>query len=173
MIRLIRCDLPILGPSTLGMEGEALTLLVPGSQQTAEARLIPRKRRFEWVETPSAVEENVLRKLHDYLDGTTAALEVPVHLEGTPFQRQVWELLLAIPRGEPWSYGALAVALDRPRAARAVGQAVGANPVCVVVPCHRVVGARGEITGFAYGTEMKHRLLALEAHADTRACKKA
>ncbi len=82
---------------------------------------------------------------------------------GTPFQQQVWQTLLRIPAGETRSYGRVAAAIGRPRAARAVGQAVGANPIAIIVPCHRVVGSDGSLTGFGGGVEQKRRMLEMEA----------
>ncbi|MEZ5738187.1 MAG: methylated-DNA--[protein]-cysteine S-methyltransferase [Burkholderiaceae bacterium] len=89
----------------------------------------------------------------------------PLALQGTTFQRAVWQALLDIAPGEIRTYGLLAAALGRPAAARAVGAAVGRNPVSVLVPCHRVVGAAGQLTGYAGGLARKRRLLALEARA--------
>jgi methylated-DNA-[protein]-cysteine S-methyltransferase len=85
--------------------------------------------------------------------------------EGTPFARAVWEHLLALPFGATTSYGAIAVALGRAGEARAVGEAVGANPASVLVPCHRVVGADGSLRGFRWGLELKRRWLAHEGSA--------
>ncbi|HET9626984.1 MAG TPA: methylated-DNA--[protein]-cysteine S-methyltransferase [Kofleriaceae bacterium] len=87
---------------------------------------------------------------------------LPIALIGTPFQRTVWRALLDIPYGETRSYGELARQLDRPRASRAVGAANGANPISIIVPCHRLVGSDGSLTGYAGGTAMKRGLLALE-----------
>ena len=81
---------------------------------------------------------------------------------GTPFQHSVWTLLRRIPFGETRTYGELASEIGHPGAARAVGRANGANPICVIVPCHRVIGADGGLTGFAFGADLKRRLLALE-----------
>jgi methylated-DNA-[protein]-cysteine S-methyltransferase len=81
---------------------------------------------------------------------------------GTPFQRRVWQELRAIPRGETRTYGELAVRLGKPGAARAVGAAVARNPISIVVPCHRVVGADGSLTGYAGGVERKRALLTIE-----------
>jgi O-6-methylguanine DNA methyltransferase len=83
-------------------------------------------------------------------------------LAGTPFQRKVWKRLCAIPAGKTISYGALAASIGRPSAARAVGAAVGANPVSILVPCHRVIGEDGSLTGFAHGLPMKRALLTHE-----------
>jgi len=92
-------------------------------------------------------------------------LDLTLNIEaGTPFQRRVWKTLRDIPYGETWNYGRVAALVSRPGGARAVGQAVGRNPLPILVPCHRVVGASG-LGGFSGGLEMKRRLLALEAGA--------
>lgn len=108
--------------------------------------------------------------LRAYFDGRIDALDaLPVEAGGTPFQRAVWAALRAIPVGSTCSYGALAARLGRPRASRAVGAANGLNPVAIVVPCHRVIGANGRLTGYAGGVERKRWLLAHEgALADAR-----
>lgn len=108
----------------------------------------------------------VLRQAADELDayfaGDLTGFAVPVAVDGTNFQRQVWALLLRIPYGKTASYGDLASWLDKPGASRAVGLANGRNPVSIVVPCHRVIGARGALTGYGGGIERKRALLALE-----------
>ncbi len=104
------------------------------------------------------------QQLHAYFAGSTAAFTVPLDLRGgTAFQRAVWQALLAIPRGETLSYGALGQGIGKPAAVRAVGAAVGRNPISVIVPCHRVLGADGSLTGYAGGLPRKQALLALES----------
>jgi len=105
-------------------------------------------------------------QLHAYFAGDALVFDVPLDLQGTPFQRSVWQALLAIPAGETRSYGALAKALGSASAVRAVGGAVGRNPVSVIVPCHRVVGSDGSLTGYAGGVDRKRALLALEQAAE-------
>ena len=101
--------------------------------------------------------------LRAYFDGRLDALDdLPVEAGGTPFQRAVWTALRAIPLGSTRSYGALAAHIGRPRAVRAVGAANGLNPVAIVVPCHRVIGANGRLTGYAGGIDRKRWLLAHE-----------
>lgn len=111
----------------------------------------------------SAPSERVLaqatRELEEYFAGRRTTFAVPLSPVGTSFQRIVWEALRAIPFGETRSYGALARAIDRPTASRAVGAANGANLLAILVPCHRVVGADGALTGYAGGLEMKRWLL--------------
>jgi methylated-DNA-[protein]-cysteine S-methyltransferase len=105
---------------------------------------------------------DVTRQLDEYFAGTRQDFDLTVRLDGTPFQVEVWQQLRAIPYGETISYGELARRVHRPEAARAVGSANGQNPVAIVVPCHRVIGADGSLTGFGGGLEWKQRLLDLE-----------
>lgn len=98
-----------------------------------------------------------------YFDGHPIRFDVALDLHGTPFQRRVWEALLTIPPGATTSYSRIAAACGAPRALRAVGAAIGRNPLSIVVPCHRVLGSDGSLTGYAGGVERKQALLALEA----------
>ncbi len=100
-----------------------------------------------------------------YLDGKLRQFTVPVSADGTAFQKAVWNELMKIPYGKRCTYGELAAELGRPRAARAVGAACGANPVPILVPCHRVVGAEGALGGFGAGISVKQTLLDLESRA--------
>lgn len=102
-------------------------------------------------------------QLEAFFAGERATFDLPLAASGTPFQQTVWRALLDIPYGETESYGALAARLGRPGAARAVGLANGRNPISIVVPCHRVVGASGSLTGYGGGLEAKRALLGLEA----------
>jgi methylated-DNA-[protein]-cysteine S-methyltransferase len=101
-------------------------------------------------------------QLGEYFEGKRAAFKLPLAPRGTPFQQAVWRALLAVPFGATSTYGAVAAAIRRPKAVRAVGAAIGANPIGIVVPCHRIVGADGSLTGYAGGLDRKARLLALE-----------
>lgn len=102
-------------------------------------------------------------QLDEYFDGARRTFDLEVELRGSDFQRAVWEQLRTIPYGETVSYGAIALALGRMDRVRAVGAAVGSTPVPIVVPCHRVIGADGSLTGYGGGLERKQRLLDLEA----------
>ena len=101
-------------------------------------------------------------QLAEYFGGRRRRFEVPTAPEGTAFQRAVWSALADVPWGETRSYGELAAAAGRPGAARAVGGAMNANPIAIVLPCHRVVGSDGALTGYGAGIERKRRLLELE-----------
>jgi methylated-DNA-[protein]-cysteine S-methyltransferase len=112
-----------------------------------------------------AVLAQAERELHEHFAGERTRFSVPLEPRGTPFQQRVWHTLRAIPYGETRSYGQLAAAIDQPTASRAVGAANGRNPLAIFVPCHRVIGASGALTGFAGGHEVKRFLLDLEARA--------
>ncbi len=102
------------------------------------------------------------RQLDEYFAGKRKEFSVALDMSGTGFQKDVWEALLAIPFGETRSYGQLAKQLGNPRATRAVGAANGRNPVSIIVPCHRVIGSSGKLTGFAGGLDVKAHLLSME-----------
>ena len=102
------------------------------------------------------------RQLRAYFAGALREFELPLDIEGTDFQKRVWGEVAAIPYGETRSYLQIATAIGAPRAVRAVGAANGANPVPIVVPCHRVIGAKGKLVGYGGGLAMKRRLLELE-----------
>jgi methylated-DNA-[protein]-cysteine S-methyltransferase len=107
-------------------------------------------------------------QLEQYLAGERTEFELDVELDGTPFERRVWDEVRAIPYGETATYAEIADRIGRPGACRAVGRANGRNPVAVVVPCHRVIGSDGSLTGYAGGIEMKRALLDLERAAAAR-----
>jgi methylated-DNA-[protein]-cysteine S-methyltransferase len=105
----------------------------------------------------------VVDQLEQYFVGTRTEFNLPLDLHGTPFQRRVWARLAAIPYGETISYGRLAEAIGRPDRVRAAAAAVGRTPVPIIVPCHRVIAANGDLTGYGGGLHRKQALLALEA----------
>ena len=110
------------------------------------------------------VLDDASRQIDAYFQGKLRRFELQLDLaQGTPFQQQVWQALLGIPAGETTSYGVLSQRIGRPKAVRALGAAVGRNPLSIVVPCHRVVGAAGALTGYAGGLERKRALLLLES----------
>lgn len=111
-------------------------------------------------ETPLLRE--AIDQIRRYFAGSLRAFDLPISPEGTPFMKRVWEELRQIPYGKTQSYGAVAKALAMPRAARAVGMANGRNPIPIIIPCHRVIGADGSLAGFSSGLEIKAALLQLE-----------
>ena len=112
-------------------------------------------------ENPGALSE-ALSQLRAYFSGDRRAFDLPLDVRGTDFQRSVWEQVALIPYCETASYGEIARGIGRPESARAVGAAVGANPLPIIIPCHRVIGADGSLTGYGGGLEIKEALLRLE-----------
>ncbi len=108
-------------------------------------------------------------QLGDYFAGARTAFDLPLDLRGTDFQKMIWSALLTIPFGETRSYGAIARQIGQPTASRAVGAANGRNPISIIVPCHRVIGSDGSLTGFAGGMAAKRLLLGLERPVDPAA----
>ena len=144
----------------------ALEFHAPGRMHRLDARL---RRFFPECEIRD-VEDDLIaatrRWLRAYFDGNRPeASELPLDQRGAPFERRVWQALLQIPPGETTTYGAIAKQLGAPGASRAVGMANGANPIAIVVPCHRVIGADASLTGYGGGIERKRWLLAHEAGA--------
>ncbi len=123
----------------------------------------------DWKERPThPVLKRAKRQLEEYFAGRRRDFDLPLAPKGTPFQRSVWKALLDIPYGKTQSYGDIARKIGKPKAVRAVGAANGANPISLVVPCHRVIGSDGSLTGYGGGLPRKQRLLALE-RSDTNA----
>jgi methylated-DNA-[protein]-cysteine S-methyltransferase len=115
-----------------------------------------------WIRDDEAFAD-VRGQLEEYFAGTRDSFDVKMHMDGTAFQRTVWHELTQIPYGETISYGELARRIGRPDRARAVGTANGQNPIAVIVPCHRVIGANGKLVGYGGGLDNKRRLLELES----------
>ncbi len=121
-----------------------------------------------FVEQASPVRQNdltteTIRQLVEYFEGELKEFDLPLGAEGTDFQQKVWSALSLIPHGQTCSYGDIAKQIGNPKGMRAVGLANGKNPLTIVVPCHRVIGANGKLTGYASGTERKAWLLSHEA----------
>jgi methylated-DNA-[protein]-cysteine S-methyltransferase len=104
-----------------------------------------------------------VRQLAEYLQGSRTSFTIPMDARGTPFQLEVWEALSRIPYGRTRSYADIATEIGKPRSARAVGAAIGANPILIAIPCHRVIAKNGSLAGYRGGLEMKAKLLQLEA----------
>jgi methylated-DNA-[protein]-cysteine S-methyltransferase len=145
-------------------------LLVADDGRLAEIRFgsgkRPRPPEASWEEREDGVLREAREQLGAYFAGELREFDLPLLPRGTPFQLSVWEALLDIPYGETWSYADLARRLDRPTATRAVGAANGRNPLPIVVPCHRVIGADGSLTGYGGGLPIKRKLLWLEGALD-------
>ena len=148
---LILFDTPL---GLMGLEeedGAIVRLLLPGAPAP----------RIACHETPLLTEGK--RQLLEYLAGKRREFDLPLAPKGTEFYRSVWRALEEIPYGETRSYRDIAQAVGRPKAVRAVGQANHNNPIPIIIPCHRVVGANGSLTGYGGGLDLKERLLRLEA----------
>jgi AraC family transcriptional regulator of adaptative response/methylated-DNA-[protein]-cysteine methyltransferase len=148
-----------------GATDEGVCLLEFCDRRMLETQLRRLSRHMDAVYLPGGhpLLDAVARELEAYFGGTLERFSIPLQLPGTPFQRGVWDALREIPYGTTTSYGALARSLGRPAAVRAVARANGDNRVAIVVPCHRVVGADGALTGYGGGLWRKRKLLALEA----------
>lgn len=155
-MNILTIDSP-LGPLQLSSDGEHLTEINFPDQHRAEP--------------DSASPDSVLRaartQLDEYFAGRRQRFDLPLAASGTPFQESVWQALAAIPWGEVRSYRDIACAIGKPKAVRAVGAANGRNPLPIVVPCHRVIGADGSLTGFGGGLPLKVQLLTLEGSYPT------
>jgi methylated-DNA-[protein]-cysteine S-methyltransferase len=153
MIQYRTINSPI-GLLTLAGQGQALTNLRMVDQTYEPSRT-------GWSPNPHAFNDAV-DQLNAYFAGELTTFELELDLRGSAFQRRVWQALLTIPFGETRSYGGIAEQIGAPGAARAVGLANGHNPIAIVVPCHRVIGASGSLTGYGGGLDRKRSLLALE-----------
>ena len=116
----------------------------------------------EGTELETTIIKEAHRQITEYLKGERKVFDLPIRLRGTDFQQQVWTALLDIPYGETRSYKQIAEAIGNPKGMRAVGMANNRNPLLIVVPCHRVIGANGSMVGYGEGVEMKEFLLRLE-----------
>ena len=150
-----------LGPVLLCTSTQGLAGIWFDGQQHHPAK----ERVAGWSDEPGhPVLRDAARQLDAWFEGRLTAFDLPLDLSaGTAFQQQVWHALLRIPRGRTGSYRELALNIGRPQAVRAVGAAVGRNPLSIVVPCHRVLGSDGSLTGYAGGLDRKLALLRLEA----------
>lgn len=146
----------VIGELLLAGNGECLSLLgFPlGKMQ--------RRHEPQWTKDSAPFKE-VCRQLDAYFAAELKKFDLPLMPKGTVFQESVWQALTKIPYGETWSYAQLATHIGKPKASRAVGAANGVNPIPVIIPCHRVIGSSGKLTGFGGGLETKQYLLSLES----------
>lgn len=145
----------LVGPLLVVRDGDGLKRV---AFQSGPKRMAPERH---WKRDNMAFRE-VAEQFASYFAGELREFDLPLAPEGTAFQLAAWEALRRIPYGETRSYGQQAQSMGRPKAARAVGAANGANPLSIVVPCHRVIGSNGQLTGFGGGVDLKAKLLALE-----------
>ena len=144
-----------LGPVMLAESDEGLHHI---SFQEGEGTLRPLS---DWEEVPD-LKCDARRQLQQYFEGARTEFDLPLAPEGTTFQRQVWEALLKIKFGRTATYGEIAETINKPKASRAVGSANGKNPLPIVIPCHRIIGSSGKLTGYAGGLKFNKALLELE-----------
>ena len=148
MVHYTDCESPF-GPLVIGTEDGAVVSLKLAAEP--------------WFEEPlSASAQAAAKQLQEYFSGTRTEFDVPLAPKGTPFQQRAWKELCHIPYGQTRTYGEIAAAIGNPGAARAVGMACNRNPIWLLIPCHRVVGSNGMLTGYAGGLSMKQALLDLE-----------
>jgi len=148
-------------------------VLVAGDAETIRRIVFPKngkpvRPKPGWEHSARGPVGEAIRQLRDYFAGRRTGFDLPLAPEGTPFQQAVWRQLQDIPYGGTISYGELARRVGNPKASRAVGAANGANPIPIVIPCHRVIGADGRLTGFGGGLPVKRALLDLETRAVAR-----
>ncbi len=139
-----------IGPLTVASDGTAVTHVLFG------ARKLPGRA------VPTELTNRAVNQIQEYLAGKRTAFDVPLAPQGTEFQRRVWAALQNIPYGQTRTYADVAAVVGSPKATRAVGSANNRNPIAIIIPCHRVVGANGKLTGYAGGLALKQRLLDLE-----------
>ena len=139
-----------LGPMTVASDGTAVTHVLFGTHV------------LEGRAAPTELTNRTANELQEYLAGKRTAFDIPLAPAGTEFQRAVWKALQNIPYGQTRSYADIAAVVGNPQATRAVGSANNRNPIAVLIPCHRVVGSNGKLTGYAGGLALKQRLLDLE-----------
>lgn len=140
------------------------------AQEVQEMQEALGAREVQEARAAQEILEQAAREIDEYFEGKRRAFTVPTAAAGTPFQQAVWNALKEIPYGETRTYGEIARRIGHPRASRAVGQANNRNPLPIVVPCHRVIGASGALTGYAGGLAVKERLLELERTPRRRSC---
>ncbi|HTS76732.1 MAG TPA: methylated-DNA--[protein]-cysteine S-methyltransferase [Bryobacteraceae bacterium] len=143
-------------------------LLIAGDENAIHRIEFPKRGKpalpeRDWILSAKGPVAEAVRQLREYFAGKRTGFDLPLAPQGTDFQRGVWRRLQEIPYGETISYGELARRVGNPKASRAVGAANGSNPIPIVIPCHRVIGSNGKLTGFGGGLPTKEALLALEA----------
>lgn len=159
-------DTPV-GPLFVGGSDDGVHVIKFVDQRESEAALVSEVEAAadEPATRGGPASDEVVRQLEEYFAGTRSEFDLPLSPRGTPFQLKVWMALRSIPPGETTSYGAMAELIGKPTASRAVGAANGKNPISIVVPCHRVIGANGTLTGYGGGLKRKAWLLNHETSA--------
>jgi O-6-methylguanine DNA methyltransferase len=151
-----------LGPLVLAADGAGALVYLGFARNEPRPGILKRLLEQGVVDSAPGGLDAAWAQLEAYFEGRLTRFELPLAPRGTPFQQRVWQELQHIPFGETRSYGGLAKRLGNPLLTRAVGTANGANPISIIIPCHRVIGADGSLTGYAGGLDLKRALLALE-----------
>ncbi|WP_051309926.1 methylated-DNA--[protein]-cysteine S-methyltransferase [Desulfogranum japonicum] len=150
-----------IGTLAIGVEGHRIRFVTLVDANDAHAnKFIQQSRQVFAEEQPQLMQ--AVRQLTEYFKGKRKEFSLPIHYRGTAFQKKVWDQLLRIPYGQTKSYGQLAASLGGKNKARAVGGAAHNNPLLILIPCHRLIGSDGSLTGFGAGIDAKQKLLALE-----------
>ncbi|MCL2765659.1 MAG: methylated-DNA--[protein]-cysteine S-methyltransferase [Treponema sp.] len=121
-----------------------------------------KKNTEDWKKNETPIIKKAAKQFNDYFNGKLKVFDLPLALHGTVFQLKIWNALQVIPYGETRSYGQLAAMIENPKASRAAGMANNRNPAAIIIPCHRIIGHDGSLTGYAGGLELKQQLLNLE-----------
>jgi methylated-DNA-[protein]-cysteine S-methyltransferase len=158
-----------IGELLIGSFRDRLCVLWFGNNEVGRAvdDWIRKKLDVKFVEQNDEVLEKTAKQVDEYLNGNRKEFDIPLLMIGTDFQRRVWKALIRIPYGATSTYGKIAEDIGIPRAVRAVGGAAGANPISIIIPCHRVIGSNGGLVGYGGGLPLKKWLLRLE-QGDTR-----
>ncbi len=166
MLKSSQLDTP-LGPMLAIADAEALYML-DFADRNDLGRKVGRLRTKATI-TPGTTAPiiSITKELESYFDGNLQAFKTPVHLVGSPFQKLAWDALVRIPYGETKSYAEQALAIGKPSAFRAVANANGANPLAIVIPCHRIINSNGALGGYGGGIQRKQWLIAHEQHCPT------
>ena len=161
---LSRLETPI-GSMVAGVHGGRLCLLEFADRKALETEIKDLEKRFGTTARPgrNPLHDEVQKQLSEYFNGSLKSFNLKIEYPGSDFQQSVWKALLAIPYGQTRSYGEQAVSINRQKAVRAVARANGQNRLAIIVPCHRVIGADGSLTGYAGGLDRKRFLLELES----------
>ncbi|MBN2738980.1 MAG: methylated-DNA--[protein]-cysteine S-methyltransferase [Spirochaetales bacterium] len=135
---------------------------VNSRKRLANDKRLTRLLKADYHEKPSFITDQACQELTEYFNGSRREFTLPLLLAGTDFQKTLWQALMEIGHGKTMSYSSLAKTIGKPTATRAVASAVGANPLSIFIPCHRIIGIKGQLKGYAGGLEAKKRLLELE-----------
>jgi O-6-methylguanine DNA methyltransferase len=155
-------DSPIGGLTFVGSERGLFYVFLPIEGRRVTAAMMRKRFPGARITVDDGCLEESLRQIREYFAGKRTKFSVKLDIQGTDFQKKVWKALTEVPYGETESYAGICRRIGRPAAARAVGAACGANPFPIIVPCHRIVGKDGSLTGFAGGLRMKEKLLEME-----------